>query len=541
MLVALIASLLPLAAQEVAPDHTGLLPASSAVVLRLESLDAFHGSMSRLMGRFGSADALPAKEELLGELFMLPVGSDGVDPARPIYLGLDVSFGAPLVTAVLPALDAGAIAAAAGEAGAKSAEHGEWVAVSTKPDYAPGEANPVLAGMQPGVASLHVDLESLLETYGGLVEMVLARAEAGMAEAPVAGGMDMQAVAELYLDGVRTFLDSAESLDLALFEDDHELSLGMRYVALEDSDLDGLFSPLPLPETLPVAVDPAAQLAFVVSGDMAELVDCVDPWVEQLLYIYPESLRGGMADYFRELKAVYGMLGNTAVATGGFEEHGMNMAFFGTRAEGAELAAGVLAALRASTTSLGTLGFGFGQPRELGVEGVEGWQVDLSVDYDAFAAQMASATPEDADPADVERALTAGREMMQAIYGPDPVVSLAQAGERVCMTFGSGEAIVSESVARLSEESVSASPLLADLRGLPPVANPLVLYRIDIGDMMKRMAPVLAQVAGEEEGPFPDAPLGTTFWMAVNERSYHGGVTVDPVELAEFVEAGKSR
>jgi hypothetical protein len=138
-------------------------------------------------------------------------------------------------------------------------------------------------------------------------------------------------------------------------------------------------------------------------------------------------------------------------------------------------------------------------------------------------------------------ALAATEGMLRSIYGEHPTITIAQSGERICVDWGGDEARLKQSVARLKDEPVSAGPLLAGLHGLPAAANPLVLYRIDMGEWMRSMGPMMdAAGAGAEVPKFPEGvELDTTFWMALDGRQWCGGLALDPAELKQLIDAGR--
>ena len=70
------------------------------------------------------------------------------------------------------------------------AVRGDWVGVSLAPGYAPGATNAVLSAMEPGVASVHIDLETLLEMFGPFIEMGLEQIEATEMPPPEESGSD---------------------------------------------------------------------------------------------------------------------------------------------------------------------------------------------------------------------------------------------------------------------------------------------------------------------------------------------------------------
>ena len=78
-----------------------------------------------------------------------------------------------------------------------------------------------------GTASVHVDMKAMIATFRPTIEMLLEMVEGQMDQAAKTQGapFDMNSMFEAYIDGIWAFMDSAESLDLALAMRDRSLEL----------------------------------------------------------------------------------------------------------------------------------------------------------------------------------------------------------------------------------------------------------------------------------------------------------------------------
>ena len=511
-------------------EPSGLLPIDAAVIVRLESLDAAHASISRLAQLFGAAESVPPKEEFLSTAFSLPIDAAAIDPARPIYMATDVVMGPPIPTFLLPAKDVDGLSSSIAATGKTPVVRGDWIGFSMQPTYEPADANPRADAMLPGVLSASIDLEELIEMFGGLIEMGLASAEAQLAAqtAATTGGLDMQALMDVYFEGFRIFMDSAESLDLALFEDGQQLALHGVFTALEDSDLEGWGSAGALPKDLPAAIDPEAQFAFLMVADWKDLMGRAQPLAEAFLQAYPAEARAGFDVYWAALNEAYALLGDTAVGSGGFGETGMHFAFYAKAEESAAFVEKLVGAFTAASSMAAPMGVSFGAPQEVEVGGLKARQLPLEIDYQVLTQLW------QAGGAEVNAELEG---VFKRLYGEHPTITIAEHSKRVCISLGGAPADLEGDFARLAAGPVPAAPFLAGLRGLPAAARPLIAYRLNIGSLMGVCQPMLSAQGVPSE--FPAVDLDVTTWFGIEGRRWHGGFGADMDQLADLVEAMK--
>lgn len=533
--MAILTLALVLAAPVAAQDHSGLMPVDTPAVLRIESVDAAHAALTKL-NELGSLDELPSKSDMLTMLLsMFDADLSQVDPSRPIYLGTQITMGPSMPTVVLPALDAAALSASV-QGEATAVVRGDWVALSLQPGYAPDDVNPLVASMEPGVASVHLDLEALFEMFGGFIEMGLTQMEGAMLEElpppDEMGGMDPAVMMEVYLDGFRTFMDAAESLDLGLHVEGDELAFHVVYTALEDSELANLLPPRPMPTTLPVTIDPEAPITFLMTGDWAGMIEVFDPWIQAIMEMYPAEMSGGLEAYMEGLTKAYALMGETAVGQGSFGADGMEFSFFADSPEPARFVELTNAALDGSATAFQGFGITFGGASVQEHDGISASVRALDLDFEkmtaTFGGGYGAAAPE---PEQM-------RAMLEAIYGKNPALAIAHHGNRVGLAMGDGEAALGPVVAGLKSEPMPAAPMLEGLRGLPTQAHPFVAYRFELNDLLQSMKPLMATL-GEELPELPDQPMEIATWMALDGRRWMGGASLSGEDFKAFADAMK--
>jgi hypothetical protein len=358
----------------------------------------------------------------------------------------------------------------------------------------------------------------------GAEQQVTAQASAA-SNAPT----DMQAAMSLYFDGFRAFLDSAESLDLALLEDAEELALHAVYTAFEDSDLDGWGGTGALPEKLPGALDAEAQFAVVMVADWADLTKRVQPLVETMFAIYPAELMPGFEAYWASLSEAYALLGDTMVFSGDFGEQGMHFSATLEAEQSKAFVEKLLSTITSASALMTPLGVTLGAPQEVEVGGLKAQQWPATLDYHALAQMTCQ-------PADPEVAAKV-EEFLRRMYGEHLTATIAEQAGRVCVSVGGSPAELEQDFARFAAGPVPAAPFLAGLHGLPAAPHPLLAYRMDFGKLMAAVAPLI-EAQGAPPSPFPaDVPFELTTWFGIEGRRWHAGLGARQDELAGMVKA----
>ena len=307
-----------------------LVPADAVFVLRLESVDGLL-EVVNVFASVGDNEPMDAGK-LLGDMD-LPGDAGQVDPSRPLLLAVAASpqTPEPVVTFVLPVRDVQAYQGSlAAQSRWRSATAGGYVGVSAGQGYAlAAEPTALAAGLRPGVASMRLDLETLIAAYRPIIQMGLEQVEmqldmlAGMAAGPV----DIGPMLELYLDMVWDFIDSADRLDLGLVQTAGSLELAGALSTLEGSPMAawGGAAPADL-SSWPGQVDPEGSLVMAMGGDWANLMKRMQPMLDVSFALYPPETRKFFDDYMAASASLFPLMG-PVFAGGEFGPGGMRLGY----------------------------------------------------------------------------------------------------------------------------------------------------------------------------------------------------------------------
>ncbi len=90
-------------AAQPAADFTGLIPADATVVVQIESLEVLQKTMVAVFDVVEPGFEPFAMEELLTEVLQMPFSPEGLDPTRPMYVGLSIQPNGIQATYLMPA------------------------------------------------------------------------------------------------------------------------------------------------------------------------------------------------------------------------------------------------------------------------------------------------------------------------------------------------------------------------------------------------------------------------------------------------------
>ncbi len=218
-------------------DLLALLPAAPTAIMAAPGLDAMDKALDDLDAR--SADQPLYSPEFRAQLDLrvaleeaVPGLAALIDPTLP--LALAVVAPPPMsgnlgLTLVLPLLDPKAALPALPPPFQATVLRGRYVALASDPAHAAQDTVPALAvGLQPGVATMAVDLQGLINQYRGMLEMGLGMAAMAPAQdpaQPTAAPPMSPAETQALVAMARGLLDSARRLDLALDLDEGRLAV----------------------------------------------------------------------------------------------------------------------------------------------------------------------------------------------------------------------------------------------------------------------------------------------------------------------------
>lgn len=510
-----------------ASDYTGLMPSDTTIVVRIESLNSLRKTMVSLNDLIAPEEEFPSVADMLVEVLELPFHPEGVDATRPIYVGLAVSPIGMQRTYLIPVSDAESLMESASFLDLNPEVRGNWVGLTTGPQYTPTTTNAIIGKLIPGVVSARVDLEALMDTFGPIVEIGLAQARIEIQNQmeQVPSPMDMDVLFDLYFDGIELLLHSAESLDLALVDNGKELTLHGSYRALEGSALADLMDPLPLPATLPVTIPSDSPITYVMVANMGALFTKFSPLFEDIVEIYPEDMRDPLTEYMGILPGMLKGFGNTTVGFGGFYPDGLKFDYFSEYKSDVSFAEACKSMATEANSYLGSMGSSIGEPSQVEIDGVQVTQMPITLDYDKLNASFSTGLDQGQGSDQI-------MDWMKVVYGEKPVVSMAQVEDRIWLHIGDSNQSLQEGVALLKAGPAPAAQTFAALPGLPASAHPFITYRMEMVSLMKAVQPMLEASGLQFE--LPDTQLNMTTWMGIDGRDFIGGFSINPSEVKAF-------
>lgn len=511
-------------------DAARLVPADATVLVRLESARAWNElvhAFAPLAGEEAAGFDLQATLDGMADPDVAPATLPRLDPERPLYLAvsLDAEAG-PGVTLVAPVTNEQIFQLHATFGTTTSARLGSYVAVTNRAEVTVGEGpHPLVADLRPGLVSAHVDLGRIIATFRPLIEMGLAQAEGALDQIPEEEmPFDVGPIMEVYLETARDLIDSARTLDFALTRRGEQLSIRMDYgeseARLPEMSLADVSSMLGL-------LDPESPVQMVSNGKWTEYMALFDDFLDAALEIYPEPLRGDMRRMFAQQAALDAQLAPGIVASFDLGPAGLRGGYFARAREPKALLEALEELVRTLDHEGGLLRAG---PAErLAVDGLEARVLPLELQFDAWTALLAEATPEgQEEPASPEEL----REIFQAIYGERLRIAFASQGDVVAVCVGSNDSELRAALARLAKPALPAPKVQALLAELEPGAVGFA-YHFDFGRFAGRMADLM-QVMVPEAIVFPDLDFSMDTWASVNGATWSGGMTMNLAELIAF-------
>lgn len=530
-------ALLAVLVQSPTDPAAALVPSDATVLVRLESLERL-ADLAAAFSELVPGGATPGAAEFL-PMLQYPGAAEAVDPAQPLYMA--VSFApdlpAPSQAWIVPLRPGAAHGIDNSEGVLSLHQEGAYLAIHARPGVArPTSPSPLVAALEPGVVSVHVDLARLVELFRPLIDMGLRQAEMELASAPQDEGVpfDMEGMYEWFFDKAHETIDSALSFDLALGRAGSLLELRGRYRVKEGSPQ--VFRPV---STVPLAllagqIDPAHPLQLVASGTWNDFLRPMADVIDVAMELYPEPFRTDFEQMLAQQRALDEALLPGIAASTDFTTEGMHLVYVLRAKDPARVLAGLEEMARGMDGGDGMVAIGAAE--RLAVEGFEGRAMPIELRLEAvrtFASMNGNAEePEPAELAQIE-------EMFGTLYGRNLRLALAARGEYVAIVLANNDSLIRNDLARLARPALPAAKLL-NLADQVPAGALGFVYHLDFGRMMTR---ILGAMRGVFDVPVPlvfeqDFSLDT--WGGALERDFVGGMRMDIAELIAFVRTMQS-
>ena len=518
-------------------DLAALVPPNTTLYIQLDSLDSLDESQALFTSEFGEQAAFrPVLDQMLGEVMDV----DLIDTTRPIGVTIDLSSamsGPPIVAFVVPVRDTdGFLGSLSGPDPSAAAVEGTYVGVPISPGYVRGEeTSPLTDSLLAGDLSVRADLAAIIEVFDpmiqdGIEQMGMEFDDPQMTALAV--GMEIAPILDLYVDGFQSFMDSAETLDLALEADGSQLGLRMAFTVAEGSEL-AEFAAGATSGVRDVAgyVDQDSAIVFLMGLDSGAMYDSMQPYMDTIFGIYPEVMRDSLMAYMDSYQEIMHLLDGGMAGSMDIQPGGMRFSYY--------MASDDTEAVIAKMTEMfnsDMLDF-MGEASEPETLEIGGLTVMRSrIDFGNMVAALSTETEVDATE------LEAMNDMMATIYGPDGLQMAFAASDGVIAFIGGGD----EDYLRKACANLERGPmeLSADLeRALSSVEGGRMSFvmRMDFARYMGGTIAMMSSMPGmPPAGSVPDLSgqsANILMHGVVDGLVWRGGVSVDLKEISDFASA----
>lgn len=519
--------LLALIPQTPAQPLARLVPRDTVIYVEMPSLDRFVSAWRRTHDSFDPSGKDSIDLDHMLKEFDVPCSAADLDTKRPLALCLTMARepGAePKPVFLLPARSPENFAKSLStpEHKVTTLVDGSYVLVAPESPSIErdGNAAPIALGLPQGDVVARIDLARLIEQFRPMIDPMLEQIEAASEEmaAGAAGGVDVSPVMGMYMDGLRDFFDSAQTLDVAGRLESSRMELAFDLSNKPGSVLANFGSKEKTDvRALSRYFDSQSAINVLAGMDMQAMTKRFGPLYQAMPEMYPEPMRAAMKRMFGQMGELGAQLGNAMCASLDFGADGLRGAYF-LRARDANK---VLEAYKTMMTSAPGLAFEALPASTVDGAAVIGWRMR----FDAKALGAAEEQGEQLS------------EMVKRIYGADGiVVRLATKADLCVLVLGGDEAFLKSTLARVNGAPQPLPPSVQ--RALEQVAgmSPCFVTHWDFGRMMKGISSLAGSLAPMAES-MPELPFSILAWGGVDGPVWHGALGCDLDEVAAAMRA----
>jgi general secretion pathway protein G len=513
-----------------------LVPSDAVCVVKVPSLDEFDASVRAFMAAVKpEAKGAFTAETLLKSVAPIPGAFEHLDHKKPIAvcLSVDGERMEPTPTFILPVTNADEFLKSLPPSPTTAApvKLGDYVGVSMLAKYSARETPASLVdNMLPGAVSARVDLERVFEMFRPMIEPELDQIEEHADDMPAGTlpGVNAGELAHAYIDGFRTFMDSAQTLDLSTGMSGARYDLSFVFTALEKSALADFGSKEKSGiDRIARHIDPESGVAFVMGMDPQSMFKRFGPMFEHLIASYPEGMRPMFAASLASWGKLAPVMGTAACVNMDFSTTGLRGTTYFRPSDAKAWSDGYAGSIKA----LAMPGFEVRGPETLTVDGVAVTQFTLEVHDEAIEAILRKKVGDKVDDAQ----LAPAKAMLKRFYGEKGLrFAFATKGNDAVQVVGGDDAHLKRALAGLGEGDKKLAPdLQHEVDGVAG-ANPCFVARVDLARIMGSFMDAFSGIAGMPFTAPKDlagAHAPVMFRGAVDGRVWRGGTSCDLAQI----------
>ncbi|MBK7644961.1 MAG: hypothetical protein IPJ19_18275 [Planctomycetes bacterium] len=533
-------ALLALALQTPAPAAASvtladLVPHGTIAFVQVPSLDRAAQFAQRMLETFQPGGGPPMSGAVLLAMTGLRCDSTAIDATRPIgvcvVLG-EQSGGQPMPTVLIPVKDADAFLKSVEQPGApwKGTAKGGYVSLGLglAPEI-PGVPAAIANGMPAGEVAARLDLGRLIEQYRDQIDEGLNQVESlGSSLPPSAAGVNPAPMMGAYADLLRDFIDSAETLDLAVQLEGDDFELGMKLTNGEGSPFADFGSKEKTGvRAMASKLVPGAGLEMVFGADMPKLLKRFQPMFDVMPAMYPEPMRGMLGPVFQHIGEFYGLLGSAQAISFDFSPAGMRYTAYLDCKDPAKL----VELYRTMMKSFP----GF-EIRELPAREFEGFAI-AGFHFDMDLEAMSKSLGQQPLPPEASEQM---QTLMKSMFGSEGMsFQVASRDGVTAIVMGGDDEFLHGALARMSSKAEPAPFVAHALREVGDL-SPCFVMHYDLGRMLGGMKTVMAAALPGGADQIPDLALSVGAYGGVDGRTWRGALSLSMKELAALAHMRKS-
>src|SRR5262245_32300956 len=370
-------------------DIASLIPADAAVVARIASIDQLLQHAIDVTKAAGEDTTKVTVERLLDKLGPIPGQHDLIDVRLPVVVAISLPRASPPAPVLLlPATDPAAFAASLPPLAVPPVTAGSYVAVPLGKKYEkPAAPSTALSELPEGTFAVHADAEKVVAAFGAVIGTSLSAAKPQFAKILELNspGLDGEALAELYIEGIRTVLGCAKSCRFSAAYRDGMLDLFATLQVKAGSDMDGWGS---APVNAAALAGPPTgnrTLEVLMAADWPKLWPRVGTLIDRLADVCPKETGDVLRKLTADYAPLYRALGPLVALDGDvFAADAMNVTLKVSATDATALRKEVDAVL--GKEAFAQVGIKVAEPRTTETAGATITDRELAIDFAKFAS-----------------------------------------------------------------------------------------------------------------------------------------------------------
>ncbi|HVG94343.1 MAG TPA: hypothetical protein VND21_07840, partial [Planctomycetota bacterium] len=380
-----------------------------------------------------------------------------------------------------------------------------------------------------------------VETYRPMIDETMVQVSKSIPDAgsesggpgQVTGLESMKPMLEGLTGAMKTFLDSAERLDLGLRLDGGKASFDLRFLAKTGSALDRPKSARGDVAALAASLPADYPVVVLLGGGLREMTEWSMKFSDMTFAAMPEAQRTAFKGLMSRSKEMTDLLGDEMAVAFRMGDAGFEMVEILSAKDPKAYLAKMDEMFRGQGDTLAAMGVTVETLPPSTTAGVDVREWSMAFDFDKLAAMNAETTGQ--DPAKSE----AARKAMQAMFGSGKLRARSAAvGNRVVIAMGGADDLMGKALAAVKAPGKPSATLASALSaaGARPTFVVSLEMRELVGGVLNLMGKVMPASADKPPPTMPaGGPVHVMAYGTMEGREYAGTFSADVAAAAQLI------